>query len=362
MNPVTARTLATAPAPGVAVARPVPAASGFSGVLRPMLERESVEVEVRRGQTLTSIVRAQWAAAGREPQALTDQQAHRWALQVARDNDLRDPNLITPGQRLMVRAEAVPDSPAAVARAPSASARPLARGQGVSAQPAAAGVDSGLGSSLSAGMVAAPTSTTAIGELAAPDWSHPVLGQTLDRAVARGYMPAQDRQAVVDRIQNLADKHGFKPDDFARAVLMESDGLNPRANNGRCFGIIQFCSGPDRGAASAGYGRKAHEILKLSVLQQLDLVDRYFDDTKLSAFKAGEQPVRLDDLYLTILMPAARQEKRLHAALPIPGQQALDLHAQRDRQAPITRQSILSGLYANARDRLGQLVMAAAGK
>lgn len=344
MNPVTARPFATAPSPGGAVARAVPAASGFSETLRPLVERPVVEVQVQRGQTLTSIVKAQWAAAGGAPQALSEHQAHRWALQVARDNGLKDANVITPGQRLSIGA-----APAAVKLA----AGPTGPTGPAMAVAAPAPLPAGTDSVVKVAPAADPISTP---------WSHPVLGHTLERAVARGYLPAQDQQAVAERIQTLAEKHGFKPDDFARAVLMESDGLNPRANNGRCFGIIQFCSGPDRGAASAGYGRNAHEILKLSVLQQLDLVDRYFDDTRLSAFRAGEQPVRLDDLYLTILMPAARQEKRLNAALPIPGQQALDLHAQRDRQLPITRQSILSGLYANARDRLGQLVMAAAGK
>jgi hypothetical protein len=191
--------------------------------------------------------------------------------------------------------------------------------------------------------------------------AHPLLNQTLDRAVDLGFIPPVERQQVQSRIAELADKHGFKPDDFAKAVLMESDGLNPRATNGRCHGIIQFCAGPDRGAASAGYGQRPQEILNLSVLRQLDLVDRYFDDTRLKDFRGRDGEVRLDDLYLTILTPAARQERRLSVALPIAGPQALDLHVRRDRQMPITRSSILAGLHANARNRLSSFTVASLG-
>ena len=82
----------------------------------------------------------------------------------------------------------------------------------------------------------------------------------------------EEQQAVHDKILQLASRHGFTPDDFARTTLMESDGMNPKASNGSCHGIIQFCAGGNRGAASAGYGQNPKEILNLSVLDQLDLV------------------------------------------------------------------------------------------
>lgn len=332
----------------------------------PWTQVDSASVEVRRGQTLTSIVRERWAqlqgSSAQSATPLSDQQAHRWALQVARDNGLADPNRILPGQRLTV---AGPHAETLVAGRGAGLDRPTASSVGTVA--VTGSVAKAMAASKEPAAATGPTASGASAVAALSDRlgaaaAHPVLDHTLDRAVARGYMPAEQRQAVQQRIQALADKHGFRPDDFARATLMESDGMNPRANNGRCFGIIQFCSGPDRGAASAGYGRNAQDILKLSVLDQLDLVDRYFDDTRLGQYRPADGAVRLDDLYLTILMPAARQERRLNAALPIPGPQALDLHAQRDRLMPITRQSILSGLYANARDRLGQLLVAASGK
>jgi hypothetical protein len=178
---------------------------------------------------------------------------------------------------------------------------------------------------------------------------NPVLEKTLNRAVDKGFIPAQDKQAVMNKIIQLSQQHRFAPDDFARLSLMESDGLNPKANNGKCFGIIQFCDGPDRGAASVGFASNPKAILGRSALDQLDMVGKYFEDTGLKSYG----PVGLDDLYLTVLTPAARNETRPNVALNIPGPQAAFLHVNRDTRAPITRNSILAGLHQNANERLG---------
>lgn len=185
----------------------------------------------------------------------------------------------------------------------------------------------------------------------------PQLQKTLDRAVERGYIDAGDRQAVEDRIIGLGRKYQFSPDDLATVALMESDGFNPRASNGRCHGILQFCEGSSSGAASVGFQGRASEILDKSVLSQLDLAERYFQDTRL-----GEKgPVSLVDLYLTVLTPAARVEQRPHAALDIAGRQAKALHVSGDRSQPITRHSILSGLLSHAQQRLDALINAKPG-
>jgi hypothetical protein len=130
---------------------------------------------------------------------------------------------------------------------------------------------------------------------------------------------------------------------------MESDGMNPQATNTRCHGIIQFCDGPARGAAEVGFGQSPKSILGLSVYQQLHLVDTYFDKVGLKK----EGPVPLDELYLAVLQPTARGEKRPEEPLGIPGKQAKYLYEGRDPQAPITRTSITQGLVQNAADRLG---------
>jgi hypothetical protein len=53
-----------------------------------------------------------------------------------------------------------------------------------------------------------------------------VLSQTLDRAVARGFIPKVEKQDVYNKVLQVANKHNFAPDDFARLTLMESDGMN----------------------------------------------------------------------------------------------------------------------------------------
>jgi hypothetical protein len=179
--------------------------------------------------------------------------------------------------------------------------------------------------------------------------AHPVLSQTLDRAVNRGFIPKVEKQDVYNKVLQVANKHNFAPDDFARLTLMESDGMNPQATNTRCHGIIQFCDGPARGAAEVGFGQSPKSILGLSVYQQLHLVDTYFDKVGLKK----EGPVPLDELYLAVLQPAARGEKRPEEPLGIPGKQAKYLYEGRDPQAPMTRTSITQGLVQNAADRLG---------
>jgi hypothetical protein len=65
-------------------------------------------------------------------------------------------------------------------------------------------------------------------------------------------------------------------------------------------------------------------------------------------------------LYLTVLTPAARQETRPDAPLPIAGPQARYLHVGQDTRGPITRNSILAGLHNLTNALLPQAARAAA--
>ena len=192
-----------------------------------------------------------------------------------------------------------------------------------------------------------------VGDAPLGETQHRVLERTLERAVAKGYMPEKDLAEVRRRILDISKEHRFLPDDFARVALIESDGLNPKASNGNCHGIIQFCNGPDRGAASVGFGKNPERILEMSVVNQLDLVDRYFDDTQLKTY----MPASLESLYLTVLYPAARDERQMHKALPIPGLQASVLHVGGQQNNPITKASLRKGLIENASLRLSQFVL-----
>lgn len=373
------------------------AMSGASGALAPEGRVAAWDTSVKSGQTLSGIVREQMASRGVN---LSNNEALRLAQTVARANNLPNANLIHPGQRLNLESlnfsvaqagansaqSASLSNPSNGSNAPSAQS-PLqntaaALNAAANSTPSASPLPFSTAAALSAlAANAAPSSFSNPSSMAAPApltlngqsfatplgtsslagtaqiqllsrtdrSSHPVLEKTINRAVDKGFIPAEEKQAVMNKIVQMSQHHKFAPDDFARLSLMESDGLNPKATNNRCHGIIQFCDGPDRGAASAGFGANPKAILGHSVLQQLDMVGKYFDDTGLK----NSGPVGLDDLYLTVLTPAARNETRPNAPLNIPGRQAAYLHVNRDVRAPITRNSIVAGLHQNAKERLG---------
>lgn len=265
-------------------------------------------VTVKRGDTLIGITRRYLGESGTQ---LSGAQLHDMAKALARDNGIRNPDRIMPGQ--------------------SVNLPPMST-------LAALNLRQPLVERVQLDTESAPLAT-------------PVLDKTLERAVAKGYLQPAEQSAVRDKILALANRHQFSPDDFAHMTLMESDGMNPRATNGNCHGIIQFCDGPNRGAASAGFGKNPKAILGLSVFQQLDLVDSYFDQTRLK----DRGPASLDDLYLTVLTPAARSQTRPDAPLNISGKQAAHLYKGGEQGGAITRNSILAGLKQNARERLGEL-------
>jgi len=290
-----------------------------------ILNPQVPSVAVQEGDTLSGIIKREMQAAGRP---VSQNDATRLAQDVARANGISNPDRIFPGQRLNLSALSANGS----TPAPSANPAP--------AQTA-----------LSLNTAAHPKAVSILRQSAAnASANNAVLQKTLDRAVAKGFIPAEERQQVYDKILTMSRTYQFAPDDFARLTLMESDGMNPKATNNRCHGIIQFCDGPDRGAASAGFGSNPKAILGHSVLEQLDMVSKYFDETGLR----NGGPTSLDDLYLTVLTPSARREKAPDANLNIAGSQAPHLYVNRDKSAPITRNSIMQGLYQNAMERLGR--------
>jgi len=290
---------------------------------------------VEKGDTLIGMVREQASRLGVQ---LSAAQNFNLAQRVASNNKLSNPDLIFPDQTIDMSGLqreflALQSGAAPTARASMASQ--VVSSPATSSTPAAS----------AAALPVVPGK---------PDSAHLVLEMTLNRAIAKGYIAAAEKAAVYDKIVQMGETHRFSPDDFARMTLMESDGMNPRASNQRCHGIIQFCDGPARGAASVGFANNPKAILAMSVHQQLGLVDKYFDDVGLK--KQG--PAGLDDLYLSVLHPASRSQRTSHAALNIPGAQARQLYVGSDTSAPITRQSILQGLLQNAAQRLGQLLPA----
>jgi LysM repeat protein len=292
--------------PGGELVVPGNLSASLSGSLAPASSVAPWSASVQAGQTLSGIVREQMSQRGVN---ISNNEAMRLAQTVARANNISNPNLIHPGQRLNL------DS------------LNLTLLQAQSANKAmAANASPSINNNANTSVALAGTAQVQL--LSRVDRSNnPVLEKTIDRAIDKGFIPAQDKQAVMNKIVQLSEQHRFAPDDFARLTLMESDGMNPKASNSSCHGII----------------------LGHSVLKQLDMVGKYFEDTGLKNFG----PVGLDDLYLTVLTPAARNETRPNVGLNIPGKQAAYLHVNRDTRAPITRNSILAGLHQNANERLG---------
>lgn len=327
--------------PGGSVAGALAKPGGFAGVWARAMpganpaaearEGQGRSVEVQPGDTLIGLVKAHYRQQGLP---INESQAYRLAHQVAADNGIANPDLIVPGQQVDFARLQLP----ALARSP-ASASPYgaanSTAQALASRPWATPTPV-------PGNLSAESASFAKG---ATDQNHPVLDSTLARAVDKGFLPASDLGAVRERVLALADRYRFAPDDFARLTLMESGGMNPQASNGHCHGIIQFCDGPARGAAAVGMRNNPRAILGMGLLQQLDLVDRYFAHNGLGQGNPAAK-LGLDDLYLTVLTPAARSEQRRNAALDIAGPQASYLHVDRDRQKPITRDSIVQGLYA----------------
>ena len=274
---------------------------------------------VRPGDNMFSIARRMLEGQGADA---SDQATTRVATQLALGNRLVNPDMIFPGQIINLGALGNGDRVASRVRVDTlASPEP-------------------------------PVANKAVATLkiqsAPKTLANPIMEKMLDRAVSLQYIGASERDAVRSKMISISSEYQSNADDLATVMLMESDGMNPKANNGHCYGVIQFCDGPNRGAASVGYASNPKNILKLGVMDQLDLVKKYFDETGLKKMA----PATLEDLYLTVLRPASRAERDPRANLQIPGNQAAVLYPGNDRNLPITRQSLLAGLQQNARDKL----------
>jgi len=295
-----------------------------------------MKILVQNGDTLSGLTRQALSQSGQTKASSLDFRSLMSTIhKVAERNEIRDPNLIFPGQVIDFTGLAMKAGPNAAFSGANVPAYAGAHAPTVNNNRVAAN----------------DVAAVVLGERTGSQYR--LMERTLDRAVSKGYIPREDVADVRRRILDMSREHRFNPDDFARVVLMESDGLNPKASNGSCHGVIQFCDGPDRGAASAGFGKNPEKILDLSVLEQMDLVDRYFKDTGLAQYK----PASLDNLYLTVLYPAGRSERQMHQPLGVPGIQASALHVGGSQGNPITRASLRKGLIENATVRLNAFAL-----
>lgn len=302
-------------------------------------------VTVRENDTLANIARRALEARGLDS---SPQASLRAALQLAKDNKLPNADLIFPGQKINL--SSLPTGKAENGLEYNTPEEAKNKATTNASLPQSPSTQSMLAKQKAQAVIAQPGTTK---NTAGRDGqtANPILEKTLDRAVSLGYVNRAQKHAVRDKILSLANEHRFSPDDLAVVTLIESDGMNPKATNGRCHGLIQFCDGPNRGAATVGFKHNAKAITELGVLDQLNLVGKYFEETGLRQF-GKSKPASLDDLYLTVLTPAARRERGSDVELDIAGQQAATLYPGNDTSSTITRASLLEGLRQNARGKL----------
>jgi len=182
-----------------------------------------------------------------------------------------------------------------------------------------------------------------------------VLDKTLDRASNKGWIQQSEIQPSKDKIQSLANKFGFDPDDFATVTHIESYGMNPAAWNGdvrRCAGIIQFCPNSS-GTTIKTIGGKSYDtatIRQMNLLEQLNLVDLYFNEVIPSRQRNN---IDLGNLYFYVLYPGIGQKYRT-----FPNDQ--DISNKVGQQAStfyengrITKASVVKGVKLQAERNLG---------
>lgn len=185
------------------------------------------------------------------------------------------------------------------------------------------------------------------------------LVRTIERAVSKNWIPINDSSKVESTIRNLANKYGFNADDFAIFTHTESFGMNPAAWNGditRCAGIIQFCPDRYKGKTKTIGGTiyNTSAIRKMSILQQLDLVDTYFNTVIPTRLR---QNITLGNLYFFVLYPGIGQrynsfsdDKDLKGLV---GRQASSFY---NSNGTLTKASVLKALLKTAESNLGGTV------
>lgn len=129
-----------------------------------------------------------------------------------------------------------------------------------------------------------------------------IFNKAIDRAIQKGWMPATDREAVISRSTQMAAKYQFPLDNFAILVNYEAMGFNPSCTNtSGCSGIIQFCA--DKGGQKT-VNKKVYAIntiKNMTLLQQLEVVDGYFEDIKSEDRQGAMKDVV--HLYFYVLYP-----------------------------------------------------------
>ena len=202
------------------------------------------------------------------------------------------------------------------------------------------------------------------------------IEKVVDRAIAKGWAPKEDRQPILAKIQQLSQKFGFTPDDFGIAVCTESYGLNPRADNkpknrSGCTGIIQFCQDKKTPGVKT-IGKKKYNlksIKNLSILQQLELTEQYYNVVIQKSYRSNMPGVRL---YFFVLLPVVAAKfntldpnVNLKTQMPkyahLMDGQAARFYVNETQNGVMTINSVKAGLEKFASTLLGEPITSSAG-
>jgi hypothetical protein len=151
----------------------------------------------------------------------------------------------------------------------------------------------------------------------------------------------QDKPAFIEGINKISDELGISRDYLPIIMVTETgiDGtINPAAKNDYCGGLIQFCNGPNAGAAEVGVD--AHTIASMSAMDQLPLIRQYLSTKGIAK---GQDLVTT---YLAILYPAAMDAsrgERLENTIP---EQAPHLYGP---GGSLSKETIEAGLLGKAK-------------
>jgi hypothetical protein len=207
------------PSSTLALSRP-----GFSKAMEQAQQPATQSVRsIKPGDTLTGIVREQAQISGVK---LTPSEEFRWTQALAADNGIQNANTIFPGQKIQLQNM--------LSQWQAGQTQPQGMAQNSTSASASNTTVAKTNEAIPTIVVTAARPTNSLHK---PNYinavAHPVLSKTLDRAVARGFIPKVEQQDVYNKVLQVANKHKFSPDDFARLTLMESDGMNPQATNTR---------------------------------------------------------------------------------------------------------------------------------
>jgi hypothetical protein len=137
-----------------------------------------------------------------------------------------------------------------------------------------------------------------------------------------------NKDAFLNKVISVSDTIGLKNANHLMAVMYKESGLNPQAynSNGGATGLIQFMP-----KTAVGLGTTTDALRKMSNVEQLDWVQKYFIEIKKWTHKELNT---YEDLYLATFFPAALgkpdgyilETKTLHADTIAKANKIIDLN------------------------------------